>query len=81
MHPTRLPDWVEMVDPTGTCGWGAVCEGGVESINLPFGHWDLFVEPGVDVLATILNRLLERVDGPFVAAGHKPRRPRATLTR
>jgi acetoacetyl-CoA synthetase len=66
LHPTRLPDWVEMADPTGTCGWGAVCERGVETINLPFGHWGLFVAPGVDALAATLNRLLERVDGPHV---------------
>ena len=69
LHPTRLPDWVEMVDATGTCGWGAVCERGVETINLPYGHWDLFVEPGVDALAAALNRVIERVDGSFVAAG------------
>ncbi|MEQ1854026.1 MAG: thioesterase domain-containing protein, partial [Chthoniobacteraceae bacterium] len=60
VQATDLADWTEVADPSGTCGWGKICEGGVELIQIGCKHLDLFKEPNLSELAQRLNEVLER---------------------
>jgi thioesterase domain-containing protein/acyl carrier protein len=61
VQATDLGDWVEIADPSGTCGWGAICTGGVEIIPIGCEHLQLFKEPHISELARLLDQLLESV--------------------
>jgi thioesterase domain-containing protein/acyl carrier protein len=61
VQATDLGDWVEIADPSGTCGWGAVCQGGVEIIHIGCEHLQLFKEPHITALARRLDQLFESV--------------------
>jgi amino acid adenylation domain-containing protein len=50
LRAADLDDWVEAADPTGTCGWGSICRGGVEVISLSCRHLDVLLEPHVTVV-------------------------------
>jgi thioesterase domain-containing protein/acyl carrier protein len=58
VHATDLNDWMEIVDPSGTLGWGAICKGGVDVIQIGCKHLDLFKEPNITELAHRLDELL-----------------------
>jgi thioesterase domain-containing protein/acyl carrier protein len=61
VQATDLGEWVEIADPSGTCGWGAICAGGVEIIPIGCEHLQLFKEPHITELARVLDQLLESV--------------------
>ncbi len=56
----QLIDWMEVHDPTGTCGWSSLCEG-VDVIDINCEHLDLFNEPHISELAQRLDDVLERL--------------------
>jgi acetoacetyl-CoA synthetase len=62
VHATDLEDWMEVADPSGTCGWGTVCTGGVHIIPIDCRHLDLFKEPHLTALASHLDDLLDAID-------------------
>jgi thioesterase domain-containing protein len=64
VHATDLGDWMETADPSGTCGWGAICTGGVDLIHIGCKHLDLFRGENIAVLAQRLDEVLESVQGP-----------------
>ncbi len=64
VYATDLGDWMEVADPSGTCGWGAICKGGVDLIQIGCKHLDLFREPHISELAQRLEVVLESVQGP-----------------
>ena len=59
VHATDLDDWMDVADPSGTCGWGAICRGGVEVIPIGCKHLDLFKDPNISELAQQLDAALE----------------------
>ncbi|MBK7644928.1 MAG: amino acid adenylation domain-containing protein [Planctomycetes bacterium] len=59
VHATDLEDWMEIADSSGTSGWGAVCEGGVELIKIGCRHLEMFKEPNITELAQRLEEVLE----------------------
>jgi amino acid adenylation domain-containing protein len=56
---TDLDDWTEVVDRSGTFGWGSVCEGGVDVVPMACHHLDLLKQPE---LPKYISNLLEAVD-------------------
>jgi amino acid adenylation domain-containing protein len=64
VHATDLGDWMETADPSGTCGWGAICTGGVDLIHIGCKHLDLFRGENIAVLAQRLDEVLDSVHGP-----------------
>jgi amino acid adenylation domain-containing protein len=62
LRASDLDDWLEVADRSGTCGWGTVCEGGVDVIPLGCRHLDIFKEPNVTVLTGHINDLLNATD-------------------
>ncbi len=62
VHATDLGDWMEVADPSGTCGWGSICAGGVDIIHIDCRHLDLFKEPHITDLAGHLDDLLVAID-------------------
>jgi thioesterase domain-containing protein len=56
----RLIDWMEVHDPTNTCGWNALCKG-VEVLDIDCEHLDLFNEPHISDLAKRLDAVLDRL--------------------
>jgi len=56
-----LNDWVEVADPSGTCGWGSICKGGVEVVPMTCRHLDMFKEPHLTKLARHVNDLLSAI--------------------
>ena len=68
VQATDLADWTDVADPSGTCGWGKICEGGVELIQIGCKHLDLFKEPNLSELAQRLNEVLERRAAPEAGA-------------
>jgi amino acid adenylation domain-containing protein len=62
VRATDLDDWIEVTDPTGTCGWGSICKGGVDIIPIACGHLDIFKEPHVTDLAGHIGDLLSAID-------------------
>jgi amino acid adenylation domain-containing protein len=60
---TDLNEWIEIVDRSGTLGWGTVCRGGVDVLSIKCNHLDLFKEPHVKELAACLDLLLSRSTG------------------
>ena len=64
VHASDLGDWMEIADPSGTCGWGEICNGGVDVIRIGCKHLDLFREPNLSELARRLDEVLESVRGP-----------------
>ncbi len=64
VYATDLGDWMEVADPSGTCGWGAICSGGVDMIQIGCKHLDLFKEPNISELAQRLDEVLDSVQGP-----------------
>jgi acetoacetyl-CoA synthetase len=58
VHASDLGDWMEIADPSGTCGWGEICKGGVDVIQIGCKHLDLFKEPHLSELARRLDEVL-----------------------
>ncbi len=56
-----LDDWVEAADPSGTCGWGSICKGGVEVVPMTCRHLDMFKEPHLTKLARHVNDFLNAI--------------------
>ncbi len=54
---TRLTDWVDVNDPTGTCGWGPLAPA-VTVVDLDCEHLELFREPHLSELAARLDEAL-----------------------
>jgi thioesterase domain-containing protein len=59
VHATDLGDWMEVADPSGTCGWSAICTQGVDIIPIGCRHLDLFQEPHLTELAGHLDGLFD----------------------
>jgi pristinamycin I synthase-2 len=59
---THLADWMELADPSGTYGWGAICRGGVDIIPMACAHMDFFNEPHVTDFAGHIDDLLNAID-------------------
>jgi thioesterase domain-containing protein len=57
-------DWIEVVDSSGTSGWGSICEGGVDVIPIACHHLDILKEPHVTDLAQYIDRMLIAIDRP-----------------
>ena len=55
-------DWIEVVDSSGTSGWGSICEGGVDVIPMACHHLDILKEPHVTDLARHIDGLLNALD-------------------
>jgi amino acid adenylation domain-containing protein len=51
--------WKEIMDPSGTCGWGPICKGGIDLIQIGCTHDDLLAEPNISELARRLNSFLD----------------------
>jgi amino acid adenylation domain-containing protein len=62
MRASDLGNWREIADPSGTCGWSSVCEGGVDIIPVACGHYDFFKEPHVTHVAGHIDDLLKAID-------------------
>jgi acetoacetyl-CoA synthetase len=62
VYATNLADWMEVTDPSGTYGWGAICEGGVDVIPMTCAHLDFFNEPHVTNFAGHIDSLLNAID-------------------
>ena len=62
LRATDLDDWLEVADPSGTCGWGSICEGGVNVIPMACRHLDVLREPHLTDLAGHINSLLNAID-------------------
>ncbi len=62
VHATDLGDWMEIADPSGTCGWSAICTQGVDIIPIGCRHLDIFQEPHLTELAGHLDALLDSLD-------------------
>ena len=58
LKATDLDDWMEITDPSGACGWGAICKDGVAVIPIACRHLDLFKEPNTTALARHINAML-----------------------
>jgi thioesterase domain-containing protein/acyl carrier protein len=58
VHATDLGDWMEVGDPSGTCGWGAICTKGVDMITIQCRHLDLLKEPHLTDLSRHVDGLL-----------------------
>jgi len=57
-------DWIEVVDSSGTSGWGSICEGGVDVIPIACHHLDILKEPHVTDVARYIDRMLIAIDRP-----------------
>ena len=65
LRATDLDTWLEVADPTGTCGWGAFCTEDVDVISMDCRHLDIFKEPNIRVLSRhINNEVLEERPPP-----------------
>ena len=62
LRATDLDDWMEVADPTGTCGWGSICKGDVDVIPMACRHLDLIKEPHITELAGHIDDLLNAID-------------------
>jgi thioesterase domain-containing protein len=62
IRATDLADWTEVADPSGTCGWGSICKGGVDVIPMACAHLEFFNEPHVTDVAGRINVLLNAID-------------------
>jgi acetoacetyl-CoA synthetase len=62
VYATDLVDWMEVADPSGTYGWGAICKGGVDVIPMACAHLDFFNEPYVTDFAGHIDDLLNAID-------------------
>ena len=58
VHATDLGDWMEVGDPSGTCGWGAICTKGVDIVTIQCRHLDLLKEPHLTDLSQHVDGLL-----------------------
>jgi amino acid adenylation domain-containing protein len=63
VHATNLGDWMELTDPSGTLGWGAICTRGVQVIPIRCQHLDMFKEPNISTLARKLDEVLHSAHG------------------
>jgi thioesterase domain-containing protein len=62
LRATDLDDWLEVADPSGTCGWGSICRGGVDVISMTCRHLDVLRMPHLTTLAAHINNLLDAID-------------------
>ena len=61
VHASDLGDWMEIADPSGTCGWGEICKSGVDVVQIGCKHLELFKEPHLSELAQRLDEVLAAV--------------------
>jgi thioesterase domain-containing protein len=50
---------MEIVDPSGTCGWGEICTGGVDSFQIACKHLELLKEPYNSDVAQRIEKYLD----------------------
>jgi amino acid adenylation domain-containing protein len=58
MRAIEPGNWRRVADPSGTCGWGSICNGGVDVISMACGHDDFLKEPDVTSVAGHIDGLL-----------------------
>jgi amino acid adenylation domain-containing protein len=58
IRATDLGDWMTYADPSGSCGWGAICTDGVDVIEIGCKHLELFTEPHLSNIAILIDELL-----------------------
>ena len=59
---TDTDDWVEVSDPSETCGWTPICKGGIDVIPMACRHSEILKEPHVTDLAAHVDDLLNAID-------------------
>jgi amino acid adenylation domain-containing protein len=59
---TDTDDWVEVSDPSETCGWAPICKGGIDVISMVCRHSEILKEPHVTDLAVHVDNLLNAID-------------------
>jgi thioesterase domain-containing protein len=59
VHATDIADYMEIADPSGTCGWGEVCAAGVDRIQITCNHHELLKEPNISEIAQRIEKYLD----------------------
>ena len=59
VHATEIEDSMEIVDPSGTCGWGEICKGGVDRLQIACKHLELLKEPHVSEVAQRIDEYFD----------------------